>query len=156
MRIGVAIGAAALCLTAGLAAAQTSPDVLKSGVDDKGGLMIAAGDRMIVRIGPDWRPTLDRIEPAGAPAGRVPGGEVSLTLTIDPELGSTLQVQSGLSKPLRYQARIAIVRGGEVLEAPVTTCPVRPRMVSVDSWPRPIQGVHVVSFSGAGRDRSCR
>jgi hypothetical protein len=155
MRIGAAIGAAAIWLVAGLAAAQT-PDVIKSGVNAKGELMIAAGDRMIVRLGPGWRPTLDRIEPASAPAARVPDGEVSLTLTVDPQAGSLLQVQSGAAKPLRYQLRIAIVRGGEVLEAPVTTCAVRPRVVSTQNWPRPIQGVHIVSFSKAGRDASCR
>ena len=140
----------------------SSPPRIASGILKDGRLVVAIGDRVTVHLGEDLRPVVDAVIPAPENSddpgqhSSPPGGPITFTLKANPSGGTILLVHSAYSKPLRYHARIGIVREGKSMSAPTSTCPVLTGLMVFESWPEPIVAIIVTSFEeNANGDTAC-
>ena len=146
-----------LALAAPAAVAQTAP---RSHLLADGGVMVAAGERVVLRRAAAGAPSLVSATPASAaeaapPRAGTPGpdpvvaADGNIVLLLGELNGDVLlKVQSGLGKAFDYEADLLVPQaGGGMTAEPASVCTVLPLLVGYEMWPkRHIAAVVVRNF----------
>jgi hypothetical protein len=139
----VASLAVLLALAAPAAVAQTAA---RSHVMADGGVMVAMGERVVLRLAADGKATLVSAGPAaladaappkpGSGANPVQDADNAITLVLGEQgSGVLLKVQSGLSRAFDYDADLLVAKAGGWTAEPTSVCTVLPLLAGYESWP---------------------
>ena len=134
------------------------------------GVAIADGERVVLAVGGEGRPTVvsrgaadalpapandthvETVFQARVPANTAPLDELVASFRSFGARGAALRVENGFAHPIIYDADIITRRGENLVISRTSICPVGPKAVGLESWSGPVTGVIVSNPREPGGD----
>lgn len=112
---------------------------------ENGVLTLMMGERAILRLGEDGTFSLVRAEADGADDKAEPG---TIVFSLSNSMGTMLMVQSGLERPLRYDAYFDRARRQRT-----STCTVMAGLMGMEQWGQSVSQFTLTNFRLVGDDQ---